>query len=128
MQEVFTRYINYLKAERNASPYTVRNYTSDLMDFFGFLRDREIISLNEVDRHVVRDFLSQLIEQGFVKGSIARKLSAIRSFYKYLLREEMISTNPVESTSSPKLDRRLPSFLSIEEINRLIETPDLSTP
>jgi len=128
MQEVFNRYINYLEAERNASRYTVRNYTSDLLDFFGFLRDREIISLNEVDRHVVRDYLSQLIERGFVKGSIARKLSAIRSFYRYLLREEMISTSPVESTSSPKLDRRLPSFLSIEEISRLIETPDLSTP
>jgi len=128
MQEVFNRYINYLEAERNASRYTVRNYTSDLLDFFGFLRDREIGSLNEVDRHVVRDYLSQLIERGFVKGSIARKLSAIRSFYRYLLREEMISTSPVESTSSPKLDRRLPSFLSIEEISRLIETPDLSTP
>jgi len=128
MQEVFNKYINYLEAERNVSHYTVRNYTTDLLDFFGFLRGKEISSLNEVDRHVVRDYLAYLLGQGFVKASIARKLSAIRSFYRYLLREKMVLTSPVEATSSPKLDKRLPSFLSIEEVNRLLEAPDLSTP
>ncbi len=128
MQQVFNKYINYLEAERNASPYTVRNYTTDLLGFFQFLRDKEVDSLKEVDRHTLRDYLSQLMEKGFVKASIARKLSAIRSFYRYLLREEIISTSPVATTSSPKLDKRLPSFLTIEEINRLLEAPDLSTP
>ena len=113
MQEVFNRYINYLEAERNASPYTVRNYTTDLLGFFQFLRAKGIGSLKEVDRHVLRDYLSQLMEQGLVKASIARKLSAIRSFYRYLLREEIISTSPVATTFSPKLDKRLPSFLTI---------------
>lgn len=128
MQTVFNKYVNYLEAERNVSPYTVRNYTTDLLDFFNFLNSRGIKSLNEVDRHVLREYLSHLIEQGIVKASIARKLSAIRSFYRYLLREEMVPTSPVETTSSPKLDRRLPSFLSVEEMNRLLEAPDLSTP
>ena len=128
MQEVFNSYKNYLEAERNVSPYTVRNYTSDLLDFFQFLRTRKISSLNEVDRYVVRDYLAHLIGLGLVKASIARKLSAIRSFYRDLLREEIISTSPVANTSSPKLDRRLPSFLTIEEMERLLETPDLSTP
>ena len=128
MQEIFNKYVNYLEAERNASPYTVRNYTTDLLDFFHFLRDKKIDSLKKVDRHVLRDYLSRLMEQGFVKASIARKLSAIRSFYRYLLREEMIATNPIATTSSPKLDKRLPSFLTAEEINRLLEAPDLSTP
>ncbi len=128
MQQVFNKYINYLEVERNASPYTVRNYTTDLLDFFQFLKVKGIGSLKEVDRHTLRDYLSHLMEKGFVKASIARKLSAIRSFYRYLLREEIISTSPVATTSSPKLDKRLPSFLSIEEINRLLEAPDLSTP
>ena len=128
MQEIFNKYINYLEAERNASPYTVRNYTTDLLGFFEFLKAKGIGSLNEVDKHTLRDYLSQLMEQGFVKASIARKLSAIRSFYRYLLREEIISTSPVATTSSPKLDRRLPSFLTVEEILRLLEAPDLSTP
>ena len=128
MQEVFNRYINYLEVERNVSPYTVRNYTTDLLDFFQFLRTKGIGSLKEVDKHTLRDYLSQLMEQGLVKASIARKLSAIRSFYRYLLREEIISTSPVATTSSPKLDKRLPSFLTIEEVERLLEAPDLSTP
>ena len=126
MQEVFNKYLNYLEAERNAAAYTVRNYTTDLLGFFNFLRDKRISSLNEVDKRILRDYLSYLMEQGFVKASIARKLSAIRSFYRYLMREEMVPTSPAATTSSPKLDKRLPSFLSIEEVNRLLEAPDLA--
>ena len=128
MQEVFNKYITYLEVERNASPYTVRNYTSDLLGFFQFLKEKGIDSLNEVDKHVLRDYLRHLMEQGLVKASIARKLSAIRSFYRYLIREEIISTSPVATTSSPKLDKRLPSFLTTDEMTRLLEAPDLSTP
>ncbi len=128
MQETFNKYINYLEAERNASPYTVRNYTADLLGFFNFLKASGISSLKEVDRLTLRDYLSYLMKQGLVKASIARKLSAIRSFYRYLLREGIMSTSPVATTSSPKLDKRLPSFLTIEEVRRLLEAPDLSTP
>jgi len=128
VQEVFNKYISYLEVERNASAYTVRNYTTDLLDFFNFLKAKGTGSLKEVDKHIVRDYLSWLVEQGFAKASIARKLSAIRSFYRYLLREGMVPTSPVATTSSPKLDRRLPSFLAIEEIERLLEAPDLSSP
>ena len=128
MQEVFNKYINYLEAERNVSPYTVRNYTTDLLNFFQFLKTKGIGSLRDVDKPVLRDYLSHLIEQGLVKASIARKLSAIRSFYRYLLREGMVPTSPVATTSSPKLDRRLPSFLSIEQVVKLLEAPDLATP
>jgi integrase/recombinase XerC len=134
MQQIFNRYINYLEAEKNASPYTVRNYTSDLLGsknikgFFAFLSERGITSLDKADRHIVRDYLSYLVEQGLVKASIARRLSAIRSFYRYLVREEVLSVSPVANTSSPKLDRRLPEFLTTQEITRLLEAPDLSTP
>ena len=134
MQEVFNKYIRYLEAERNASPYTVRNYTTDLCGsknikgFFTFLKQRGVGSLGAVDRASLRDYMTYLVEQGLVKASIARKLSAIRSFYRYLLREGIVSTSPVATTSSPKLDRRLPSFLTIEEVERLLKAPDLSTP
>jgi integrase/recombinase XerC len=130
MQEIFNRYIQYLEAERNASPYTVRNYKDDLLDFLYFLKKKKIDPLNEtkVDRHVLRDYLSELVERGIAKASIARKLSAIRSFYRYLVREEIIPKNPVEQVSSPKLDKRLPSFLTQEEMEKLLGAPDLSTP
>ncbi len=137
MQEVFNRYINHLEAERNVSPYTVRNYTSDLVGnykrgsekgFFQFLRLRRIDSLEKVDKQVLRDYLAYLLEQGIVKASIARKISAIRSFYRYLVREGFLLKNPIEQVSSPKLDRRLPTFLTVEETVRLLKAPDLRTP
>ncbi len=128
MPTVFDRYIDYLKAERNVSKYTVRNYTHDLMDFFQFVKDKKISSLKEVDKRDIRDYLSHLMERGIAKTSISRKVSAIRSFYRYLLREKFIDANPVATTNSPKLDRRLPSFLTLDEIERLLKTPDLSKP
>ena len=127
MQEVFNRYINYLDAERNASHYTVRNYTHDLLDFFSYLKSKKISSLNEVDKQVLRGYLSHLMKEGFARVSISRKLSAIRSFYRYLLREELVATSPIADTSSPKLDKRLPKFLTPEEAVRLLEAPDSST-
>ena len=127
MQEVFNRYINYLDAERNASHYTVRNYTHDLLDFFSYLKSKKISSLNEVDKQVLRGYLSHLMKEGFARVSISRKLSAIRSFYRYLLREELVETSPIADTSSPKLDKRLPKFLTPEEAVRLLEAPDSST-
>ncbi len=133
MQNLFNRYINYLEVEKNASPYTVRNYTTDLLGsknikgFFTFLTEKGVKSLEKADRRILRDYLAYLIEQGVVKASIARKLSAIRSFYRYLVREEFLLINPIKETSSPKLDRRLPSFLTTDEVIRLLEAPNLTT-
>jgi len=134
MQEVFNRYINYLEVERNASPYTVRNYVTDLLGskrikgFFTFLTEKGIVSINEVDRSVLRDYLLYLMEQGLVKASIARKLSAIRSFFRYLVREKLLTVNPLQTVSSPKLDKHLPSFLTNSEITSLLAIPDRATP
>jgi tyrosine recombinase XerC len=128
MQEIFRQYIEYLRVERNASPYTVRNYTASLLEFFNYVKERDIASLKDVTKQTLRDYLSHLMGKGFAKSSIARRLSAIRSFYRYLMREEMIPANPAATTASPRLDKRLPSFLTIGEAKRLIESPDLSTP
>ena len=128
MQEVFDKYINYLEAEKNASKYTVRNYRNDLLEFFDFVMGQGIKSLKDVNKQTLRAYLAHLMEQGFAKSSIARKLSAIRSFYRYLMREEMISASPAATTVSPRLDRRLPSFLTVDEARRLVESPDLSQP
>ena len=128
MQEIFNRYINHLRAERNVSPYTIRNYKSDLLDFFRFIKEKKVATLDEVNRQVLRDYLGYLVGRGIVKGSIARKLSAIRSFYRYLMREKLITANPIERISSPKLDKRLPLFLTLNEVKQLLEAPDPSTP
>jgi tyrosine recombinase XerC len=147
MREVFNRYLGYLKAERNASQYTLRNYKTDLIGtykrgegkgFFQFLKLKKINDFMEVDRQTLRDYLSWLVEQGVDKSSLSRKLSAIRSFYRYLLREGVLEKSPIpisasgrkgeRSTLSPKLDKRLPVFLTELEINRLLDAPDLTKP
>ncbi len=134
MQKVFIKYIDYLEAERNASPYTVRNYIADLCGskkikgFFAFLKERGITSPEGVSRPILRDYLAYLAEQGVVKASIARKLSAIRSFYRYLNREGLITSNPLKATASPKLGQHLPSFLTVAETERLLSVPDRTTP
>ncbi len=122
------RYITYLEAENNVSPYTIRNYLNDLKGFFSFLSESNVISLEMVEQSDMRRYLTQLQKRGIAKSSMARKLSAIRSLYRYLEREDLIAYNPVASTSSPKLTRQLPDFLSVEEIERLINTPDIATP
>ncbi len=137
LQDVFNNYIIHLRAEKKASPYTVRNYGTDLMDFAQFLVDSKIGSLEQVNRQLLRAYLTNLVERGYVKGSIARKQSAIRSFYRYLLRESIIAESPVSvrhqrgqklDSFSVKLDRRLPGFLSVEEAARFVESPEVSRP
>ncbi|MFA5308146.1 MAG: tyrosine recombinase XerC [Dehalococcoidales bacterium] len=128
MQEVFSRYVAYLEAERNVSPYTVRNYTKDLLEFFAFVKEKGIDTLKDVNKQTLRAYLASLMEQKYAKSSIARKLSAIRSFYRYLMREELITASPAATTVSPKLDKRLPAFLTVEEAKRLVESPDVTTP
>ena len=106
----------------------MRNYDADLREFFEFLKSESIKSLDEVNKDVLRDYLYQLMENGFARTSIARKLSAVRSFYRYLQREELVSVSPAATISSPKLDRKLPVFLSQEETARLVEAPDITKP
>jgi integrase/recombinase XerC len=146
MQNVFNKYLNYLRVERNVSPYTIRNYSSDLVGnyargqakgFFQFLTLRKISSLNEVDRNILRDYISWLMAQGVAKVSIVRRLSAIRSFYRYLVREDIVSQSPLAisrerggrlASFSLKFDRRIPEFLTTEEMGRLLHAADLSRP
>jgi len=128
-------FIDYLNIERHVSPYTVRNYSSDLQSLFSFLREKGVNSPLEVDKQKLRQYLSHLCDKQVVKSSIARKQSAIRSFYRYLKREGIIKESPIPLTRkggrlsafSIKLERRLPSFLSIEETVRLFNVPDLVT-
>ena len=147
MREIFNRYLNYLKAERNASAYTLRNYKTDLIGtykngpgngFFQFLTPKKINDFKEVDKATLRDYLSWLTDRGINKTSLSRKLSAIRSFYRFLLKEGLLEKSPIpinasgrkgeRSSLSPKLDKRLPVFLTQQETEKLINTPDLTKP
>ncbi len=129
LEELLQKYLKYLAIERNASRYTVRNYTSDIRDsFFKFLKNEGIVSLADVDRLALRRFLGWLADAGFARSSVSRKLSAVRSMYRYLAWERLIPENVLARVSLPKRERRLPSFLTQAETVRLIEAPVLDAP
>ncbi len=122
------QFLDYLTAERNASQYTIRNYSRDLANFAGFARENGVNTPIKVEKLLVRSYLNQLNVDKFARSSIARNMSALRSFFRYLNREEIMSKNPAALISSPKLDKRLPAFLTLEEAERLVESPDLTKP
>ncbi len=128
MKELLEKFVRHLAVERGVSPLTVRNYTSDIQGFLDYLDQNGIENLEAVDRSVVRRYLGQLHAQGFSRGSISRKLSALRSFYRYLSRQGLVGSEPLSALSAPKIEKRLPKFLSKEEASRLVEAPDASTP
>ncbi len=134
MVEKFEQYIDafirYLRLERDSSPHTLRNYRSDLDQFLGFLRsDRsgDPVRLKDIDRLVIRGYMASLQERGVGKRSLSRKISALRSFFRFLRREGVIDSNPARQVWLPRQDKKLPSFLSREEIQSLLSAPDPST-
>src|SRR5271157_3385726 len=137
MQEVFDKYIEYLKVGKNASLYTIRTYQNALIGnnirgsqkgFFPFLVMKKIDSLDKVTKHTIREYIMYLVDRKVAKSSITCKLSAVRSFYNYLQKEELLKENPLDKISSPKQDKKLPSYLTGDEINRFLAAPDISTP
>ena len=137
MQDIINKYIDYLKVGKNASPYTIRTYQNALVGnsirgtqkgFFPFLLMKKIDTLDKVTKQTVRDYMMWLIDQRVAKSSITCKLSAIRSFYVYLQKEELIQENPLEEITSPKQDKKLPTYLTGDEVNKFLLAPDISTP
>jgi integrase/recombinase XerC len=118
------KYISYLEVEKNASPHTIVNYQSDLLECERFVAP---LSLEKVDYLLLRRFLAHLREKNFKPRTLARKLSALRSFFKFLSREGHVLRNPAELVLSPKLDKPLPTFLSEDDMVSFIEAPDTST-
>lgn len=128
METLLDRFKKYLLVERNLSQYTVRNYLQDLTKFFSFLLLRKVSSLEEVDKKLMRDYLQWLDDTGIVRASIVRNLSALRSFFRYLVQLGSLSYNPLISFSRPKLEKRLPSFMNLGEMKKLLDVQDSSTP
>jgi len=125
MRRYIDKFINYLKIEKNVSNHTIINYTIDLKAFSAFLGEADVSS---VDRLVLRKFLAELRSRNYSKRTVARKLASLRSFFKFLYREGHIKSNPITAISSPKLDKKLPKFLDVGKITKLILSPDVKTP
>ncbi|MCS6771469.1 MAG: tyrosine recombinase XerC [Kiritimatiellae bacterium] len=125
------QFVRFLEGEKNASQHTVENYLMDLRQFVEVTWGRDArppFPWNQVDRIAVRRFLAVVQKRGASPATARRKVSSLRSFFRYLLREEMVSANPVSGILLPKRERRLPSVFSVEEVGRLLAAPMLETP
>ena len=119
MKQAIGKYLQYLQSVRNSSPHTILNYGKDLGQFVAYLSPpgEHLPALSKITHLIIREFVGHLHEQGLEKSSIARKLAALRSFFKYCVREGMIKENPARLVPTPKLPKRIPSVLSAEEMN-----------
>jgi integrase/recombinase XerC len=134
MKTLIDRFIDHLRIERNASVNTLRSYAADLGQFRNFLLSKEVfideksgdVSVERIDRLAIRAYLSHLFRE-CKKSSLARKIAAQRSFFRYLVAEGLLPQNPAEMVSTPKQDKPLPIFLPVDEVFSLMDTPDRST-
>ena len=125
-------FLEYLRLNRNASAHTSAAYESDLTQFFGFTAHArgiavEALEPSHLDLGAIRAFMADLYRQGHARTSVARKLSALRAFSRYLRREGFIETDPAALAVGPKREQKIPAHLSIDEMSRLLEMPDVSS-
>ena len=120
MKKYLEKFLSYLEVEKNYSSHTLLNYKIDLEEFMGFLGE---LSIEKVDYTILRRFLAQMRTRNLKPRSVARKLSSLRSFFKFLQREKIVASNPASLLVTPKLDKPLPHFLSEQEATQIIESP-----
>jgi len=118
-------FINYLKNEKRCSLHTQISYGTDLKQFVAFIAEKYNCSLpDEVTHQMVRNWIVFLMDEGINSRSIARKIATLKTFFKYLLRQKIISSNPLDKVVTPKISKRLPIFVEENSINNLIDNYD----
>ncbi|MGG0638840.1 tyrosine recombinase XerC [Bacillus altitudinis] len=121
-------FIEYLQIEKNYSALTISGYTEAIEEFVRFMNIQGIDGFEEVSYQDTRIYLTEAYEKGLTRRTISKKVSALRSFYKFLLREQLVKENPFLLVSLPKQDKRIPSFLYEEELKELFTVSDVNTP
>ena len=133
MEKMIEKYLRYLKIERNASVHTITSYKNDLTSFNNFCKTQfEIapsnVDINLITRLTLRLWLGNLSEEGLAKSSIARKVAALKSFFKYCFKRGYIEKNPAHLLVIPKKEKTLPKTVTPDDIVRLLESIDISSP
>ena len=123
MAKLFNEYLDYLAGEKNAAEHTITAYRKDLKDYFAYLEKGDIPE-TAADHLVIRRYMTELQAKGISKNSMARKMSSLRSYYRFLIREGVMEDNPLTLVSSPKETKKLPKFVHYEDIRELMKLPD----
>jgi len=130
MHRFIREYIKYIKLERRYSEHTVDSYQNDLVQFESFLQRQlrqETVDWAAVDRRIIREYLGWLASRNLRKISIARKLAAVKSFYTFLGRQQLNSKNPTLAVKTPRFEKHLPEFISIENMTEILKMPAENT-
>jgi len=133
LEEYLRQFLEHLRYERNVSAHTLRNYSSDLEQFHEHIAPaqangtRQQIPVKDIDHLTIREWMANLHGLNKKKTSIARKLASLRTFFQFLVREGVLENNPAKLVATPRIERKLPNHLSMEDAVRFIETPDLET-
>jgi len=122
MKQSAEKFLQYMSSVKNSSPHTILNYGKDIRQFLEYLSPpgERPPPLTDITHNLIREFVGHLHDQGLEKSSIARKLAALRSFFKYCVREGLLKENPARLVPTPKLPKRIPSVLSAEEMNNFL--------
>lgn len=127
LQDYLNQFILYLETEKNASAHTIAFYKRDILLFNEFL-EKEMVEMQEADAQTVRIFLTELYDRKLSRKSVSRTLSSLRSFYRFLEREQETNKNPFVHISLPKQEKRIPDFFYQQELSELFDATDTSTP
>ena len=125
-RSLMVRFETHLAAEKGLAPLTVRNYRTDIQPLFDYMRLRDVRGLDALDRYALRAYLAWLVELGYVRASVVRKLSTLRTFLRWLIREKELDKDPLPRRGVMKRESRLPRFLSELDAARLMDAPDTS--
>lgn len=127
MKDNLKKFLDYILKQKNYSINTVKNYEIDISEFNDYL-NKEGINYLDIDYDSIKGYLMELYNKKLSRNSVARKLSSLRSFYKYLFNNDLIEQNPFKYVSTPKKEKHLPKYLGVEDLEVLFNTPDLSKP
>jgi integrase/recombinase XerD len=129
MSDWIDKFLHYLSAERGLAANTLESYGRDLRQYAAYLASQpERAAIDRASRRAIVAYLLHLEDQGKAAATIARRLAALKAFYQYLVRERHLEADPTANLESPKLERRLPRVLTVEEVERIIAQPDVRTP
>ncbi|MGB0205769.1 MAG: tyrosine recombinase XerC [Neptuniibacter sp.] len=122
-ESLLEQFLHYLATERQLSPHTLDNYSRDLEKAYLFTEEHGLASWQAVEAKHIRQFVAQLHRKGLSGSSIQRTLSAVRSFFRYLCREQILDNNPADAIQAPKAPRKLPDTLDTDQMGQLLEVP-----
>lgn len=116
-------FLVFLSVEKGASTNTIAAYRNDLQQLADYIRERDRLGWQQVDRPTIQDFILSLKQRGYTETSVARKVAAVRSFFSFLAAEGILSANPTDGLTSPRVGKSLPKAISPNEVDELLEQP-----